>query len=550
MKVGWGWRLGYAAAGIAILLLAYWLRNPLIPYGGDTPGASGISSDSARSDEAEVNRLQAIRSLRSAIVREQRQLVRAAASALGAPTEPERAFEYLKGLSTGPEGGIVLADANGPIAWSGQFRTVPEITGTGTSAEFSPFYTTLQVVIERNGRQAIATNLIHADAPANRIAEGIDESLEERNLVESFHFAPVSDTAGGEVVTGATGHPIFRVDAVPLSMEMVRFGKTAEMRGRGAVMLLLAIFAFMGLGWSSRRAFASRLFTLAIAIAAIALVPWNNFSNFARFFDPAYFYSPIAGPFTASAGPFAMLAGLIVVGIIALIRARYDRIPRIAAAIGSAVLFVAGILITEAVARGIVLPPWGATSSLWVTWQVPLFLLIFAFWLGSLWLARIAAGQRLMVELRTAGVLAMLCGSVATFIVWTKTTEQRLQLAMRDVAGLQRVDADATQLLSRFGSELASFGGAGTRADLLKRYAGSDLAAADLQISLATWNGAVEVARIDLAELPYDSAALADVVKAAATSGETTIHQVLGPTGQQVMIAVPHRDGTATTVVA
>ena len=550
MNVRWGWRAGYAAAGLAILLLAYWLRNPLIPYGGETLGASGISTDSARSDEAEVNRLQAIRALRTAIVREQRLLVSAAASALGAPADPEAAFEYMRGLATGPEGGVALVDVNGPIAWNGQFRTVPEATGTGTSVSFSPFYTTLQVVVERNGRQAIASSLIHAEAPANRIAQGIDENLAERNLVESFHFAPLSDTTGGEAMTGATGHPIFRVDAIPLSAGMVRFGKTAEIRGRGAVLLVLAILAFMALGWSSRRAFASRLFTLLVGIAAIALVPWNNFSNFARAFDPAYFYSSIAGPFTASAGPFAMLAGLMVVGIIAVIRARYDRIPRLVAAVGSVILLVAGILLTEEIARGIVLPPWGATSSLWVTWQIPLFLFLFAFWLGALWLGRIAIGRKAMVELRSAAMLAVVCGVVATFIVWTKTTEQRLQLAMRDVAGLQRVDGDATQLLNRFGAELSSFGSAGTRADLLKRYAGSDLAAADLQVSLATWNRNAETARIELAELPYDSSALADVVKAAVTTAQVTLHQLVGPTGQQVMIAVPHRDGTATTVVA
>jgi two-component system, NtrC family, nitrogen regulation sensor histidine kinase NtrY len=551
VNVKWGWRLAYAAAGVVILLLAYWLRNPLIPYGRATPGASGISADSVRSDEAQVNRLQAIRALRTAIVRQQRDLVTAAASALNAPLEPEEAFEYLRSLPTRPEGGVLLIDAAGPIAWAGQFRSLPAVSGTGTSVSFSPFYTTLQVQVERNGRKAIASALIHADAPANRIAAGIDDELSERDLVESFHFAPLSDTTGGEALTGGTGHPLFRVDAVPLSAEVVRFAQTAEVRARGAVLLVLAVIAFMAVGWSNRRALGFRLFTIVVAVAAIALVPWNNFSNFSRAFDPAYFYSAIGGPLTASSGPLAMVAALLVIAMIALIRSRPTRIPRIVASIGCVVFAAAGIVITEAVAVGIVLPTGGATSSLWITWEAPLFLLLFSFWLCSLWLARIAIGRRAMVPLRTAAVLALLCGSVATFIVWTKTTEQRLQLAMRDVAGLQRVDGDATQLLTRFGSELAAFGTAGTRADLLKRFAASDLAAAELQISLGTWkSGGVQMARIDLAELPFDSATLASVVKVAIDSAQVTVHPVIGLMGRQVMLAVPHRDGTVTSAVA
>jgi hypothetical protein len=166
---------------------------------------------------------------------------------------------------------------------------------------------------------------------------------------------------------------------------------------------------------------------------------------------------------------------------------------------------VGGFAVTENAARGIVVPLRGATASLWIEWQIPLFLLLFAFWLAAAWLLRIAMGRRPMVELRSAAVIALACGAVATFIVWTKTTEQRLQLAMRDVAALQRTDAEATQLLTRFGAELSDFDSAGTRADLLKRYARSDLAAAGLQVSLGSWKGdTLQSVRIDLAELPYN----------------------------------------------
>ena len=264
-----------------------------------------------------------------------------------------------------------------------------------------------------------------------------------------------------------------------------------------------------------------------------------------------YFYSPIAGPLTGSSAPFAMTSALLGLAVIALIRARRTAVQRWLAAAFAIVTGIGGIVVTERAAAGIVLPPWGATASLWIQWQVPLFLVLFAFWLAAAWLLRIAIGRRAMIDLRTAALIAFACGTVATFIVWTKTTEQRLQLAMRDVAGLQRVDAEATQLLTRFGAELSDFDSAGTRADLLKRYAMSDLAAAGIQVSLGSWGrDTLQAVRLDLAELPYNESELASVTSEAIAKGEPVVHQSLGPTGRQVMLAAPHHGGGVTTAVA
>ncbi len=135
--------------------------------------------------------------------------------------------------------------------------------------------------------------------------------------------------------------------------------------------------------------------------------------------------------------------------------------------------------------------------------------------------------------------------------MWTKTTEQRLQLAMRDVAGLQRVDGDVATLLTRFGAQLASYDSAGSRADMLKRYAVSDIASAEVQVSLGTWSQeAVQTSRLDLAQLPYDSAALSAVVRDALAAKRPIVEQTLGPVGRQVFLAVPHADGRATSAVA
>ena len=540
---GWSRRLSIAALGGAILLLSWWVRDPSIPYGAVTPRASG--------NESEIRTSRALDALSRRIFEEHRALARLAASALAAPADAESGFDYLKSLGTGDESGIILANATGAEAWSGQFRNTPVVTASGTSILVSPFYVTLQVVNVRNGRAAIASSVLHAEPPADRIAAALDEQIPERSLVQSFRFATLSDTSAHRVINGGDGRPLLRVEAIPMPGEMIRFGERATWRVRGAMLLGVAIAILIALGWSDRRDLGLRLFTLLIALAGIALVPWNNFSNFSRAFDPGYFYSAAAGPFTASAGPFAMFSAILLLAVIALIRSRPTGLPRAAAATLSLVLLASGVIATERIARGIVLPPWGATASLWITWELPLFIFLFAFFLAAMWMLRVAIGRRPMVELGTATAIALFCGAISTFVVWTKTTEQRLQLAMRDVAGLERADTDAAQLLTRFGLQLASYDSAGTRADILRRYAASDLAAAGLQASLGTsTNTGDQSMRLDLAQLTYDSAELASVVREAAAKSEPVVRGMLGPTGRQLILAVPHRVGGVSTVVA
>lgn len=527
------------------------LRNPLLPYDGDTPRASGISADSARVEDASSARASAIAAVSAAVRSEEARLREIAIAALSAPANPEEAFEYLNKLTRSPETGVVVEDGSLPLAWAGQIRTITVGRGPGTFASFSPFYTTLQVIALKGGRRVVATALIHAEPPSNRVATALVDALEARGLVESFRFVPPSDTAGGVLVADLRGRPLMRMDAVPRAAESVQFAQSAAARGRGVALLGFAILTLIALGWSDRRSLGSRLFSVAIGLISIALIPLNNFSNYSRIFDPAYFYSPAGGPLMANAGSFAMMGVLLVLGVIAIIRARRTRLNHYLAGVSAIALFSGGMLMAEVAAGGIVLPPWGASMSLWLTWEVPLFLLLFATWLAGVWLARIALGREPMVKLSSAAFIAVVAASVATFIVWTKTTEQRLQLAMRDVAGLQRVDGDVALLLTRFGAQLSGYETPGTRADLLKHYAVSDLASAEVQVSLGIWSPeAFQTSRLDLAQLPYDSAALSGVVRDAIAARAPIVRQTLGPVGRQVFLAVPHGDAQATSAVA
>lgn len=496
-------------------------------------------------------RRSAIAGLARAISSTEVRLGAIARSALTAPANPREAFEYLESITPLPETGVLLLDGSSPVAWAGQIRVAPVTADIGSFVRFTPFYTVLEVVASKGSRTAVAIALLHAEPPADRVAAALDATPGSRRLVESFRFGPVEDTAAGDVVHDSRGRPLLRVDAEPRTAESVSFGEAATARGRGLMLLGIGILIVLGLGWGDRRSLGARLAVLTTAAVAIALVPWNNFSNYARVFDPAYFYSSVAGPFTSNAGVFSMFGLLMLLAVIALIRARRIPASRIVAGTLGTIAIAGGTTMAGIAARGIVLPRAGAPMAVWMMWEIPLFLCVFASWLAAFWFARIAIGARPMVTLKSAALIAVAAGSIATFTVWTTVTEQRLQLSMRDVAGLERVDADAAQLVSRFGIQLATFEGAGTRADVLKRYAASSLAAAEVQVSLGTWSpGLVQASRLDLAILPYDSAELISVVRDALGAGLPILRQILGPVGRQVLLAVPHSDGQVTSVVA
>lgn len=533
------------------MLLAWWLRDPLIPYGGDTSRASEISADSVRADEAIRAREAALDALARAVRDTHARLVRMAGAALGARGSPKEAFSELRKLADSRHMGIVLVQGGEPVAWAGQIVAAPGATGPGTSVTIGEFYVSLQVVLEQGARRAIATSLIHADPPASEVADALDDELPERDLVDGFRFALVADSLAGDLITSDAGHPLVRVDATPLPGERVRFAAAAKARARGVIALALMVFIMIGIGWSDRRRPGRRLFTVGVAMAATALVPWNNFSNFSRAFDPAYFYTTALGPFTASAGAFIIFSALLLLAVIAVVRARKTQLSPVIAGAAAAFLAIAGVVAASAAATGIALPRWGSTTTLWLEWQLPVFLTLFACWLTASWLGRMTARKRPMISLRAAALIGIASGAIASFLVWNSTTEQRLQLAMRDVAGLGRADGETALLLTRFGRQLAAFDSAGSRADLLKRYAASDLAAAEVQVSLGLWDAAgTQYGALDLAPLRYDSLELAEAVIAVDSTRSPVVNGILGPTGRQLTLVAPHRSGEVTTVVA
>ncbi len=150
-------------AGAAVVLLAWWLRDPLIPYGADSGGASEISGDTARSPDPSRRRDEAIAAMSEEIRSTHRRLAEIAAVALNSPAAAADAFTHLRKIPDSPDQGVILIEGGAPLAWAGQLRSAPDPAGAGTSLIFDDFYVTLQVAVERGARRAVATSVVHAD---------------------------------------------------------------------------------------------------------------------------------------------------------------------------------------------------------------------------------------------------------------------------------------------------------------------------------------------------------------------------------------------------
>ncbi len=487
--------------------------------------------------------------MRRALADAEARLTESATKALDAPREPEKAFDFVKNLPRGREDGIVVMNAGKTVAWGGQIRTAITDATAGTVIVTSPFYTSLQVAVARGSRRAVAVSLIHAEPPADRIANALDERVAARKTVDAFRYNAYPDSSG-ELIRAASGAPLMRIDATPLPGEVVRFVKAGAIRARGTLLLAAGILVMLALAWSDRRAIGFRLSALVVSIVAVALVPWNNFSNYFKAFDPAYFYLPAGGPFTANIGVMAMSAAFLLLAVFALVRSRRKGLSRAVGLPLSVVSVVAGVGVVVAASSGISVPPAGSTLLLWLSWEVPLFLVLFAFCLFAAWLAKMGTARSRAPHLRAATFAAVAAAVFSVFLVWRTTTAQRLSLAERDVASLQRSDGDAAVLLSRFATQFADYDSLGSRADLLKRYVQSDLAAADLQVSLGTWTAeGTAKAQLELAQLAVDSSSLPQVVAEALNTRKPALRETLGPAGRQLIMAVPHRQAGATSVV-
>jgi two-component system nitrogen regulation sensor histidine kinase NtrY len=521
-----------------------WVRTPALP------GVSGPVSPNGRDrvDAAEG----ALRALERALAATRERLDERVTRALDAPADPEGAFAFLSARSPQRDGeSVVLFDHDRPLAWSGEMRIDPDTLHGPVSVTFSPFYTTLNVVATRGTRRAVASAVLHAAPPANRLTESVDERLASTEGVASYEFSPPSVPQAGPAVLSVNGRAILRALPRVATADEVGFRRASMLRARGAVILVMLVLAFLVYAWRERRRLGERLFAVAVALVIAALIPWNSFSNTSRLFDPAYYFSRLAGPLTANAGALCISAALILLAVYAVIRAHPEaQWPRPYAALGAVVTLGIGIPFASNIVRGIGQPPWGSTPGLWLSWEIPLFLFLFAVLLAAYWMLRMAFGKLGTVAFRSALIIASLSAVVALGGLWSTTSRERMQLAEQDVAALGHVDDYAVQLTRRFVTALSQSPRPVSRADLLKAYAASDLASAEYPATLASWDQAGnQISEFAVAPAEPDSQAVSNAVKDAIATRQTVARSTLGPTGVQILAAVAHPSGGATSVL-
>ena len=359
--------------------------------------------------------------LSEAVRREVAILDTVARKALLAPRDPAQAFAYVEGLGPFPaHRGVTLVDQNGPIAWAGSLRSPEAAPGDSSGIQWTPFYIVIRRVARSNGRVATADAVLHAQAPADRIAGSLD--TDSRRAAGLAGFAYREAVAAGEAATSPewrtipVGDRSLAVQPRPLSQGEAMQRVSEQARAIGGLGLLLATVVLVGLAWRRPATLPRRFAVLAALVGLVALVPFSAYSNRSGIFDPGVYYSPILGAFSGSVAALTATSALALLGFFALgragVRIRGLWLPALAV---FAVASLGPFLLRD-LARGIALPGRGASIQLWLSWQVPLFLAAAATLLAGASAGRVLLGRTRGLSPWLAPVLAAVAALIGPLL--------------------------------------------------------------------------------------------------------------------------------------
>jgi signal transduction histidine kinase len=528
---------------------------------------------------------------------------RAADVRLDGASARAQAFAQLARLAHGPEErGVVLFQRDSAVAWAGALRVLPAPADSADTlgVAASPFYLSLYATSQRGDRRAVATALIHAAPPADRLARAMSTRVISGAGIDAFAFAPAADSSrfpDAVALAADSGPPLFLARAITPERGEARLHLLERARVYVGVALLIALVAFLVAMWRTSRALQWRLAALGAAIVCAALAPLNEYSNLSRLFDPTLYYTPLGGPLTANAGALAITSAVVLLGLLAIFRRRGRRPGYLAAAL--IVLIVAGLapFLLRDLARGIRIPSYGASGALWLIWQIPLFLAAVSvllagataggvllgrsrglppfvgpalavaaalvgpmvwrapagwpWWYTLLWVAAIGAlalareSRHVVVSAATVAALG------ATTLVWANTARGRVALARSDLAALSEPDATVADYLDRFARSLAGEPVATTRQGLLQQFVTSDLAAAGYPVQLTGWEAdTAPTAVLQTAPFEVPGAAVAALVRDAIGAGRPLARRLAAWPAAELAVAVPADSGGATAIVA
>ncbi|MGI9141148.1 MAG: ATP-binding protein, partial [Gemmatimonadaceae bacterium] len=531
--------------GVGALALATWSRYPIGSKLAFTPGGGEQFVE-----PAEI-RARAAADLRARLDREISRVRGVAAAALDAPRAQDAAFDAIHGRGTGdPAWGVILYQGGERFAWTGRLRIATDAVTAPLSVTADRFFTTVNAVAIRGDRRAVASFVLHAEPPGDRLSTALDEQVVASHPIAGFSYAFGDSLAGGEVLLlDSSGNALVSAQARALSPGEIGLEAASAARARIAAALAFALVALLWVAFHSRR-IAHRALALGVSAACVAIVPLNTFSNAARWFNPSYYYSAAGGRWTASAAALTLAAVLLLLAVYALIRAGARFPSRVISAVVAIAAAGTGIYLLGALAAGIGQPPRGSTATLWLMWQLPLFLVCFAFLLLGAWLASGVLPRRRKLRSSHAAVIAIAAGVLAATVVWRTTTQQRITLAEADVTSLKVGDDYAAALLDRMRQQLSGGRPPVSKADLLQRYVVSELATAGYPLSLGSWNSAAQtLAAFDAARVTLDTAAIATAVAEAISNSAPLVRRILSAAGAQDLLVVPHDSGATSVAV-
>ena len=514
------------------------------------------------------------------------------------PPDRADAFEHLAGMSGDDDVALVRFHGETPVAWRGRPRVPFDSLADSVGIVATSFYVALFAAERAEGERGVASRLLHAASPADRMVSSLAGDVARRAGIAGFAFIPLADTGlvPGARVLRAEGRALLAVVAQPPTQGEVQLRLLERARLLLGVLLALALATFIVSAWRGRRGLRWRAALTAVGLLCVAMIPLSSYSNYSRLFDPSLYFTSLGGPLTANAAALALTSALVLLLLLAAVRRQsrlWNRWIGVAVVIGVTGL---GPFLLRDLARGIQIPSYGVSASLWLIWEVPLFLaavsVILAgaaggsaalgasrglpafvapslaalaaliapvvweapgqwpWWYTILWIAAIAA---LAVSRRSTAIVASaatVAALGATTLVWGATTRSRVRLAERDVAALGAVDQYPRDLAERLSRQFAD-APALSKQDLLRAYATSDLAAAGFPVSLAIWrrpDGPETTLATAPFAVPMDS--LARVVRRAGVE-RRDIHAVLpGTPALEHVIAVPTDSGVISIVVA
>lgn len=583
----------WAAAALTSLALG-------LAFAGSTQSrlARLASAWPAERDRMQLRALDAVERDFTAALRQLRGLAEAA---LRAPAGRGEAFDAMESLDASEHRSVVLFEDTAAVAWRGRPSVPVRAFREPAGVTMTEFHLAMYAVAAEGNRRAVASQLLYAVPPADALSPSVAGDIASRAGVRGFRFGPPTDSAlarggGGGRVISADGAALFAVAAEPLTRGEVEL-RILE-RGRVIVggLLALALACFVLACWRDRRSLGWRAGVIGIAILTVGLTPLSAFSNYSRLFNPALYFTPLGGPLTANAAALGLTSALVLLLLLAAVRRDARTWHRWAGVV--VVLVVAGLgpFLLRDLARGIQIPAGGLSISLWLIWEVPLFLAAvcviltgaaagsaalgasrglppfvspslaaisaliaplvwqapgqWPWWYTFLWIATIvsiAVSRRSNALILSAALVAALG---ATTLVWGATMRARVRLAEQDVAMLGAGDRDAAALAERLARQVMSSPPM-NKPELLRAYATSELASAGYPVSLSVWRTPAAPAHsLSIAPIlvPLDS--LRQLVLRASGEGRMAGGTLPGVPALQHAVAIPADSAVITIVVS